>query len=83
MRDFHALKVWQLQPTAEGEFIGSGELSRRMRTQRRWRVRAFLLHMLARDLHLIQLVEYQSLNPRAIELKRMLSGLIQKLTADR
>lgn len=39
--------------------------------------------LLARDLKLIKPEEYESLNPRAIELKRMLSALIQKLTADR
>jgi four helix bundle protein len=39
--------------------------------------------LLARDRKRIKPEEYESLNPRAIELKRMLSARIQKLTADR
>ena len=39
--------------------------------------------LLARDLKLLKPGEYQELAPRAIELKRMLTALLQKLTADR
>jgi four helix bundle protein len=39
--------------------------------------------LLARDLKLLKPGEYEELAPRAIELKRMLTALLQKLTADR
>ena len=39
--------------------------------------------VLARDLKLIQPEDYAVLSQRAIEVKRMLTGLIQKLKADR
>lgn len=39
--------------------------------------------LLARDLKLIQPADYEKLAPRATELKRMLTGLMQKLNADR
>ena len=39
--------------------------------------------LLARDLKLLKPKDYQELAQRAIELKRMLTALIQKLTADR
>ena len=39
--------------------------------------------LLARDLKLLKPAEYQELAPRATELKRMLTALLQKLTADR
>ena len=39
--------------------------------------------LLARDLKLIKPKEYEELAQHAIELKRMLSGLLQKLNADR
>jgi four helix bundle protein len=39
--------------------------------------------LLARDLKLIQPKDYDTLNQRAIELKRMLTALFQKLNADR
>jgi four helix bundle protein len=39
--------------------------------------------LLARDLKLIQPKDYDALNQRAIELKRMLTALFQKLNADR
>jgi four helix bundle protein len=39
--------------------------------------------LLARDLQLFKPGEYEELAPRATELKRMLTALLQKLTADR
>lgn len=39
--------------------------------------------LLARDLKLIKLKDYEELTKRAIELKRMLAGLQQKLKANR
>ena len=39
--------------------------------------------LLARDLKLFKPGDYEKLAPRAIELKRMLTALIQKLKADR
>ena len=39
--------------------------------------------LLARDLKLILPADYEELAPRATELKRMLTGLMQKLTAGR
>ena len=39
--------------------------------------------LLAKDLKLIQPKDYEGLTQSAIEVKRMLTGLIQKLTADR
>ncbi len=39
--------------------------------------------LLARDLNLIKPNDYEDLAHRAIEVKRMLTALIQKLTADR
>ena len=39
--------------------------------------------LLARDLRLIQPKDYDALDQRAIELKRMLTALLQKLNADR
>lgn len=39
--------------------------------------------LLAKDLKLIQLADYEELAPRATEWKRMLTGLLQKLNADR
>jgi four helix bundle protein len=39
--------------------------------------------LLARDLNLIQLNDYQSLAEQVIEIKRMLTVFIQKLTAER
>jgi four helix bundle protein len=39
--------------------------------------------LLARDLKLIQPKDYDALNQRAIEMKRMLTALFQKLNADR
>ena len=39
--------------------------------------------LLARDLKLIKPQDHAELSERAIELKRMLAGLLQKLTADR
>ena len=39
--------------------------------------------LLARDLKLLKPGEYEELAPRATELKRMLTALLQKLTADR
>jgi four helix bundle protein len=39
--------------------------------------------LLAKDLKLIQPAHYEELAPRATELKRMLTALIQKLNADR
>jgi hypothetical protein len=39
--------------------------------------------LLARDLKLIKPQDYEELVQRAIELKRMLTALIQKLKADR
>jgi four helix bundle protein len=39
--------------------------------------------LLARDLKLIKPADYEQLAPRATELKRMLTALRQKLTADR
>ncbi|MGH9936456.1 MAG: four helix bundle protein [Blastocatellia bacterium] len=39
--------------------------------------------LLAKDLKLIQLADYEELASRATELKRMLTGLLQKLNADR
>jgi four helix bundle protein len=38
--------------------------------------------LLARDLELVQPQDYEDLAQRAIELKRMLAGLIKKLKAD-
>ena len=39
--------------------------------------------LLAKDLSLIEPADYEELAPRAIELKRMLTALMQKLKADR
>ena len=39
--------------------------------------------LLAKDLKLIKPADYDQLAPRAIELKRMLTALLQKLIADR
>jgi four helix bundle protein len=39
--------------------------------------------LLARDLKLIKAADYDELAPRITELKRMLTGLLQKLNADR
>src|SRR5437879_13830249 len=39
--------------------------------------------LLARDLKLIQLNDYEQLSQQTSEIKRMLSELVQKLTADR
>lgn len=39
--------------------------------------------LLAKDLELIGVADYEDLAPRTVEVKRMLAGLIQKLTADR
>ena len=39
--------------------------------------------LLAKDLKLIKPADYEELAPRATELKRMLTGLLQKLNADR
>ena len=39
--------------------------------------------LLAKDLKLIKLNDYEALTHRATELKRMLAGLLQKLNADR
>src|SRR5579863_4615071 len=39
--------------------------------------------LLAKDLKLIKTADYDQLAPRAIELKRMLTALLQKLIADR
>ena len=39
--------------------------------------------LLAKDLKLIKPADYEELAPRATELKRMLTALIQKLNADR
>ncbi|HEV2245054.1 MAG TPA: four helix bundle protein [Terriglobia bacterium] len=39
--------------------------------------------LLAKDLKLIKSADYDQLAPRATELKRMLTALLQKLTADR
>ena len=39
--------------------------------------------LLAKDLKLIKPVDYQELDQRATELKRMLTALMQKLNADR
>ena len=39
--------------------------------------------LLAKDLKLTKPADYEELAPRATELKRMLTALIQKLNADR
>jgi four helix bundle protein len=39
--------------------------------------------LLSRDLKLIKPADYEKLAPRVTELKRMLTGLLQKLNADR
>ena len=39
--------------------------------------------LLARDLNLIQSQPYEELTPQTIEIKRMLTVLVQKLNADR
>jgi len=39
--------------------------------------------LLARELKFISAESYEGMTQRVIELKRMLTGLIQKLTADR
>jgi four helix bundle protein len=39
--------------------------------------------LLARDLKMIPLVDYEELSPRAIELKRMLTALMQRLRTNR
>ena len=39
--------------------------------------------LLARDLDLITATDYTSIAHQTIEVKRMLTGLLQKLTADR
>ena len=39
--------------------------------------------LLARDLKLLDLDDYDRLNQHVAEVRRMLAGLIQKLTADR
>ena len=39
--------------------------------------------LLAKDLKLLKPGKYEELAPRAIELKRMLTALLQKLNADR
>ena len=39
--------------------------------------------LLARDLKLIKIADYQDLDQRATELKRMLTALMQKVNADR
>ena len=39
--------------------------------------------LLARDLKLFKPGDYEDLEPRATELKRMLTALLQKLNADR
>jgi four helix bundle protein len=39
--------------------------------------------LLARDLKLLQADSYAQISERVVELKRMLTGLIQKLNADR
>jgi four helix bundle protein len=39
--------------------------------------------LLARDLNLIPLNDHQLLTEQVVEIKRMLSGLVQKLSADR
>jgi four helix bundle protein len=39
--------------------------------------------LLARDLKLLQADNYAQISERVVELKRMLTGLIQKLNADR
>jgi four helix bundle protein len=39
--------------------------------------------LLARDLNLIRPGDYEDLDQRTTELKRMLTSLLQKLTADR
>ena len=39
--------------------------------------------LLVRDLNLIKPTDYDELAPRVTELKRMLTGLLQKLNADR
>jgi four helix bundle protein len=41
------------------------------------------LLLLAKDLDLLNPKDYEELAPRAVEVKRMLTALIQKLTADR
>ena len=39
--------------------------------------------LLARDLKLIQLKDYETLSEQTVEIKRMLTVLVQKLTAER
>ena len=39
--------------------------------------------LLAKDLKLVKAKDYAELSQRATELKRMLTGLLQKLNADR
>ena len=39
--------------------------------------------LLARDLKLIKLKDYEELAQQTVDVKRMLSGLLQKLRADR
>jgi len=39
--------------------------------------------LLARDLHLLNAADYTALTTQTTEVKRMLTGLQQKLTADR
>jgi hypothetical protein len=75
--------------------LDSSQSRRRMRQKRRSRIRRFCsiamgsaseleYHLLlAKDLKLIKLKDYAELSQRAIEVKRMLAGLLQKLRAVR
>src|SRR5271165_7094658 len=83
------------EPTAARVGIHRGQLGGGMRTERRRRVRPFLLHgdgigqrtgispVVGQRSELIKPADYEELTPRATELKRMLTALIQKLNADR
>lgn len=72
-----------------------GQPRRRVRPKRGCGVRPLLLHchgsaseleyhlLLAKDLKLVKPKDHAELSQRATELKRMLTALLQKLTADR
>jgi four helix bundle protein len=68
---------------AEGGADGDGELARYCRIARA-SARELEYHiLLARDLKLMSADVYEQLAERVIEIKRMLTGLIQRLNADR
>ena len=62
---------------------GDGELARYCRIARASSSELEYHILLARDLKLISADVYEQLTERVIEIKRMLTGLIQKLNADR